>query len=243
MKDEERPQSLLETDLIERYLQLRLNEAEEAAFEEYLLAHPEAALAVEDAQRLERGLRRWEAEGGALGEPQDAAPAPVVAHPRFRRQRYLAPLAALAALVVAAVLLPSLLSRREPAPVPAPAPSRSAAPSPAAAPTVVTLSPLRGGPGDGGGPVLQLGDPAELLAFALEKTRGVPGPYRVTLLQAGRKVWSQEGLAADSEGPLVLAVEARLLPAGAAEFLAESLADPPQELGRFPFEIEPAPAP
>lgn len=243
MREEQQPENVLETDLVERYLQRRLTEAEEAAFEEYLLAHPEAALAVEDAERLQRGLRRWEAEGGALGA--DAVPAswaapaagppraPAAAWRRFAAPRYLAPLAALAALVVAAVLLPPLLQHRE---SPQPAPGR---PGPA---TLLTLSPLRGGPGQGSGPVLTLGDPGELLTISLEKRRGVPGPYRVTLLQDGRKVWSHEGLAADSEGPLVLAIEARLLPPGRAELVAESLVSPPQEVGRFPFEIERAPA-
>lgn len=235
MKEEQPGSPVLATDLVERYLQRRMSDEEEAAFEEYLLLHPAAAQAVADAERLQRGLRRWEEEGGALGTAAASpAPAPAAAPPagwrRFATLRRLAPYAALAALLAAALMLPSALSRRgEPRPAPAP---------PAQGPSFVTLSPLRGGPGGAGGlPLLRLGDPAELIYFALEKTRGVPGPYRVRLLQAGREVWRQEGLAAASEGPLMLAVEARLLPPGPAEFLAESQADPPQEVGRFSLEI------
>lgn len=210
-------------DLIERYLSRRMTPEQEAAFEEHLLENPAAAAAVEDAERLRRGLRRMAAEDAAADRPQPAS--------RSFFPRRLLPLAA--AALVALALLPFGWSRQEVGRLERELAAARDAPAPAA---ILMLRALRGGAEDPL-PVLELGRPDEMLVFALEKTAAEPGPYRVALRSGERLLLTLDGLAADGQGRLVFVLPAHRLEPGRLELVAESAGDPPRPAGRFRFEV------
>lgn len=209
----------LATDLVERYLQGRLSEEELEAFEELLLLDPQAAAAVEDAERLRRGLRQ------VMAEDERAAAAPMLAkvvpleRPSWRR--WALPLAAAAMLAVA--VAPLLFGPGE-APV-----ARE-----------IRLAQLRGGEG----PLLTLGDSAEQLRFSLEMIGSdVSGPFRVSLRRGAQVLVVKEGIARNHEGALAVEIAAGQLEPGALEFRVETMDTPPRPAGRFRFVAEPATPP
>lgn len=217
-------------DLVERYLLGQLSEAEAQAFEEYLLVHPEAAAAVEDAERLRRGLRVVEAEDAAAAPPA-TPPGKVAPLRRPGWRRWAAPLAAAALLAVA--LGPRLFAPRpagEKPPGGPPPPVRE-----------IVLAQLRGQPGDG--PVLTLGDARELLLFSLEKSAEFPGPFRFSLRRDGAVLMTKDGLLADPRRPLTIGIYGGSLTPGPLELVVETMDTPPRPVGRYSVLIEPAPAP
>jgi hypothetical protein len=207
----------LATDLVERYLLGRLSESELEAFEELLLLDPEAAAAVEDAERLRRGLREVAAEDAQAAEPP---PAKVVPFKRPGWRRWALPLAAAAILGVA--VAPRLFGPGEGSPA-----------------REISLAQLRGGEG----PLLTLGDPAERLRFSLEMNTDLPGPYRVILRRGEQVLLVQEGIVRVAGRPVWVEITAGQLEPGELEFRVETMDTPPRPAGRLQLVVEPAARP
>ena len=213
----------LDPDLVERYLQRRLDPAAEAAFEELLLAHPEAALEVEAAQQLQSGLRE------VIAEDAPVAPPRLAGFGRFL------PLVAAALLLLA--FLPYFFAQRQIVGLEAELEASRRGPSQV---SFFSLSAQRGGEG----PRLSAASADELLVFALETGAAGGATYRARLLaEDGREILSRGGLAPDPLGRLLVAVPARLLAPGVVDFRVETAEEPAREVGRFRLTYSGAPAP
>ena len=220
-----------EENVVERYVAGKLEPEDVARFEEHYLDCAACIDAVEDAERLHRGLGRIAAQ-----ETVEALAARRIALLAWSRSRW-APLA-MAALVVLA-LLPagwqyrrsSVLSRQ-----------LEEERRPQVNTPVVSLVPFRDS-GFGESPVQELSLAAEPEWIVLSLEPGGPGfpLYRATLLDAGGEVvWEVEGLEPNDLGALSVAVHSSWLAPGEYDLALEGLAEggaTSVPMVRFPLRV------
>ncbi len=195
-------------DVVERYVAGKLTSDEEARFEEHYLDCPACIGAVEDAERLRRGLELVAAQELAARRTALAAAAALL------RSR---PGALVASLVLVLALLPAGLAWRQAGrldnELDATRRELEDERRPRINTPILTLAPFRAGEP----PVQQisLAPEPEWIVLAIELSDSAEASYRAALSQAdGTLVWEASGLVPSYLGTLSLSLHSSSLPPG-----------------------------
>ncbi len=226
------PKSIEEHNVIERYVTGRLSDDEAARFEEYFLEHPECAVQVQLAQRLQRGL-----EAVAAREVVQTAVATSMGS-RFLRSRaaIFLPL-----LLVAVALLPLFLYQR----IGQLEEDLAATQHPRVNTPIFELTAFRSAEINATPPhLLTLSAEPEWIVLALALSERELPAYDAELRSASKgSLWQASDLRPDPLGRLVITVPSTLLPPGDYEFEVEGVTGTGTTVpaGRFAMRVDTAP--
>lgn len=227
-----------EHNVAERYVAGRLSEEEAALFEEHYLDCQACIDRVEDAERLQRGLRRV-AEQETVKAVQLGIVARLAAWSRSRQAGLVLPLLLLIAVLPAGLQYRQLRQVRQD--LDQAKSELAAAFRPQANTEIFLLSPFRGGGPLDPGPVNQISLSAEpeWIVLSLEPSDEHPA-YRATLIRDEQtEVWQASDLVLDPQGTVVVSFHSTFLSPDEYQLRLEGLpADgEPVPAGRFPLRV------